>query len=184
MKLLSSSIPLVIGVTGHRDIPTDALPELAKAVSDVFVRLKRDYLQNRSTTPIVVLSALAEGADQLVAAIALQHGAHLIVPLPMPLEEYRRDFEEKAIRPDAAENFKALMGHDNVSKLVIPFAAGNSIAAVQHDYHKRNEQYRAAGLFIARHCDALIALWDGQNDVAVGVRLRSSNSNVTVFRLL
>ena len=42
---------------------------------------------------MIVLSALAEGADRLVARVALAQGVKLVAPLPLPIEEYRRDFE-------------------------------------------------------------------------------------------
>jgi hypothetical protein len=168
MNQTPNLLPLVVGVTGHRDLPDAALPDIEKAVAEVFVRLKRDYLNGSNATPTIVLSALAEGADQIVARIALQHGARLIAPLPLPVDEYRRDFEKKPIKPDAAATFDEWLNRDGISKLVIPFTPGNSLTEVNEDPAKRNEQYRAVGLFIVRHCNVLIALWDGNEEMAIG----------------
>jgi hypothetical protein len=45
-------------------------------------------------SPLVVLSALAEGADRLVAQRVLTRAnARLIVPLPLARDEYMQDFE-------------------------------------------------------------------------------------------
>jgi hypothetical protein len=147
-------------VTGHRDLRDQDIAALEAAVDGIFRRLKADYRTERGPTPIIVLSALAEGADQLVARVAQKHGAQLIAPMPMPIEEYRHDFEH-GIKPNAAEEFDAWIKLP-IPKPVVPFTPGN-------EADKRSEQYRAAGLFIVRHCDILIALWDGkEEDKAVG----------------
>jgi hypothetical protein len=154
-------LPLVIGVTGHRDLRDQDVAALEAAVDGIFRRLKADYRTERGPTPIIVLSALAEGADQLVARVAQKNGAQLIAPMPMPTEEYRRDFEH-GIKPNAAQDFDAWL-EAPIPKPVVPFTSGNSIEAVRNQPERRNEQYRAVGLFIVRHCDILIALWDGQD---------------------
>ena len=82
--------PLVVGATGHRDLRDQDVPWLEQEIADIIAALKRDYLGSDAETPLILLSALAEGADQLVARVALAQGARLIAPLPMPLEEYRR----------------------------------------------------------------------------------------------
>jgi hypothetical protein len=148
-------LPLVIGVTGHRDLCDQDIPALEAAVDGIFRRLRADYRTERGPTPIIMLSALAEGADQLVARVAQKNGAQLIAPMPMPIEEYRRDFED-GIKPNALEEFDAWIKLP-IPKPVVPFTPGNPA-------EKRNEQYRAVGLFIVRHCDILIALWDGEEE--------------------
>ena len=60
-------VPIVIGAIGHRDIrPADG--KLAAAVRNECRKLKRQY----SSSPFIVLSALAEGADRLIARIAME----------------------------------------------------------------------------------------------------------------
>ena len=148
-------LPLVIGVTGHRDLRDQDIPALEAAVDGIFRRLKADYRTERGPTPIIVLSALAEGADQLVARVAQKNGAQLIAPMPMPIEEYRRDFEH-GLKPNALEEFDAWLKLP-IPKPVVSAPPGDQPA-------QRNEQYRAVGLFIVRHCDILIALWDGEEE--------------------
>ena len=155
-------LPLVIGVTGHRDLRDQDIAALEAAVDGIFRRLEADYRTERGPTPIIVLSSLAEGADQLVARVARQHGAQLIAPMPMPIAEYRHDFEH-GIKPDAAQEFDAWLELP-VPKPVVPFTPGNSIEAVRDRREKRSEQYRASGIVIVRHCDILIALWDGRDE--------------------
>jgi hypothetical protein len=151
--------PLIVGVTGHRDLRDEDLPRLEQEVVRIFATLKRDYLGKDGQTPILVLSALAEGADQLVARVALSQGARLIAPLPMQLEEYRRDFAP-GLRPDALEEFDRLLAQA-IAAPIVALAAGNTFAAIRSNRASREEQYRKVGLFIVRYCHVLIALWDG-----------------------
>jgi hypothetical protein len=181
-------LPLVIGVTGHRDLRDEDIPHLEAAVAEVFDRLKREFLdpkisrlgrmwrnlrgtapENVGTTPVILLSSLAEGADQLVARVALEKNIRLLAPLPLPLEEYRRDFEIDPVKPDALKDFDAWVTRTDITR---PFFVGyendDAAADVQHNPDKRALQYRRVGVFIARHCDVLIALWDGNTGATGG----------------
>jgi hypothetical protein len=159
-------LPLVIGATGHRDLRDQDVPALERAVVDAIKRLKRDYLHDDPETPLVVLSSLAEGADRLIARVAMGLGAKLIAPLPMEPDEYRRDFEP-GLKPDAAAEFDRMKG-DALATPVMRFAPGNTRENV-HEEARRALQYRAVGLFIVRHCHVLIALWNGdEQNTAVG----------------
>jgi hypothetical protein len=169
-------LPLVIGVTGHRDLRDQDVPELEAATAAIIARLRRDYLGNDGETPLVVLSALAEGADRLVARVALAHGARLVAPMPMPVDEYRRDFEP-GLKPGNAAEFDALLAQA-ITAPVMPFTPGNSLEAVRDDRQKRNEQYRAVGLFITQHCHVLLALWDGDD----GDRAAGGTAEVVSFK--
>jgi len=159
MDPLPDRLPLVIGVTGHRDLRDQDVPTLEREVAAIIAGLRHDYLHGDSEAPIIVLSSLAEGADRLVARVALAHGARLIAPMPMPIEEYRRDFEPGLNAGNAVE-FDALLAQA-IAAPVLPFTPDNSLAAVRVDAAKRGQQYRAAGLFIAQHANVLVALWDG-----------------------
>jgi hypothetical protein len=159
MEPLADRLPLVIGVTGHRDLREEDVPRLEAEVAAIIARLRHEYLGSGAETPIIVLSSLAEGADRLAARVALAHGARLVAPMPMPIEEYRRDFEPGLKEGNAAE-FDALLAQAMATPIA-PFTPGNSIEAVRTDPEKRNEQYRAVGILIAQHCHILIALWDG-----------------------
>ena len=167
MQPLPDRLPLVIGVTGHRDLREADVPRLEVEVARVIAGLRADYLQNDAETPIIVLSALAEGADRLVARVALALGARLIAPLPMPPEEYCRDFEP-GLKAGGLAEFNQLLGQA-IAAPVVPFTPDNSPDQVRRDPNKRAEQYRAVGLFIAQHSNVLIAVWDGdESHMAVG----------------
>jgi hypothetical protein len=166
MDSIPPRLPLVIGVTGHRDLRDADIPQLKRVVGEVVDRLKREYLCGDVETPVIVLSSLAEGADQLVAQVALDHGARLIAPLPLPADEYRRDFEH-GLKPDAPAEFDRLRDLA-VAVPVMRFAPGNTAENVREE-SRRALQYREVGVFIVRHCHVLIALWNrDQGSVAVG----------------
>ena len=79
---------LIVGVTSHRDLDPAQLPHLRTQVRDAFALLHEHY----PDLALVVVSALAEGGDRLVAEVALDAGARLVVPLPLPVELYSEDF--------------------------------------------------------------------------------------------
>src|SRR5260370_6781798 len=152
---VDARLPLVIGVTGHRDLRSDARAAIAAQVQDILLHFKNSY----PSTPLVLLSPLAEGADRLVAEVALETGigASLMAPLPMPREIYPRDFATGASRAE----FDRLLAAASQS-LAIPTPPCVNAAQLQNDSRARQNQYAAVGEFIARHCQVLIALWDGK----------------------
>ncbi len=161
-------VPLIIGAAGHRDLREGDLPRLKAAVASVISSLKRQYLGNDKQTPIILLSALGEGAEQLVAAEALKQGLTLIVPLPLPLAEYRRDFTQRPLTSDAIKQFDELRLKATAT-VEIPLAAGSTESGIKAFGPERDRQYREANLFIAQHCHVLIALYDGNDDdITVG----------------
>jgi hypothetical protein len=85
-------LPLVIGVTGHRDLREEDREALEAQVRGVFAELRVRYRD----TPAILLTPLAEGADRLAARVALECNARLIVPLPMPRALYEADFQTPA----------------------------------------------------------------------------------------
>ena len=65
---------LTIGVTGHRDIPSEDVTVLKAVIKSQFLDLKATF----KDTPLLVLSGLAEGADRLVVEVAHEMGIAFI----------------------------------------------------------------------------------------------------------
>ena len=159
-KLLGR-IPLVIGVTGHRDLYEADDARLKDEIGCALERLKKDYLGDDSDTPIVILSALAEGADSLVAEVGLARGAILIAPLPMESDEYLEDFRgDNAVREDAEQRFNGLRKRA-FATIEMPYRDGSSREGVRAEKQKRDAQYQDVGLYIVNHCHVLLAVWNG-----------------------
>src|SRR5512145_489183 len=90
------SVPLVVAVTGHRDLRPAEIPGIRVRVREFLVEL-RDHYPDRAVS---VMSTLAEGADRLVADEALALGLALTVPLPMPRHLYLQDFDSAESRAE------------------------------------------------------------------------------------
>ena len=61
-----SLVPFVVSVTGHRDLRSQDLDSLRHEVRSVF----SGFRKRMPSTPMILLSGLAEGADQLVAYLS------------------------------------------------------------------------------------------------------------------
>jgi hypothetical protein len=150
-------LPLVLGVTGHRDLRPEDMPPLEAAVRRVLHELQRTHPH----TPLLLLSGLAEGADRVAARIALDCGATLVAALPRPRPDYEKDFATAASKAEFAD----LLGksHDVVELGAVPTSGP---AASLED--AQNRQYALLGGYIARHSQILLALWDGVESTKVG----------------
>jgi hypothetical protein len=153
-----AALRLSIGLTAHRDLLPEEDGYLRAQVRAFFRRLQSDFPH----LPLRLMSALADGGDQLVAEEALALGIELMVVLPMPRAEYERDF----VQPEALARFHALLARGRVR--VLPIAPGNDAAAIAARGPARNLQYAQLGMFMSSHCQILLALWDGRPSDAVG----------------
>ncbi len=152
-------LPLVIGVTGHRDLRTDELPEIRERVRTLFVDLMARY----PTRKLQLLSPLAEGADRLVAEVALSLDIGIRVVLPMPRALYYTDFSSA----ESVTEFNALYRRA-ADVLTLPLARYNSLESIRTPGPARDLQYAQAGVFLSAHCHILLALWDGQTSGKLG----------------
>lgn len=130
-----------IGVTGHRFLGEVNI--LNAAIDEVAARIGEKYPGEDWT----VVSSLAEGADRLVVRrLLLWHpDLILIAPLPLPVEEYEKDFLEVESRKE----FHELLAR-----------AGRILYAPE--FSRREEAYRAAGIAMLDASDVLITLWNGE----------------------
>jgi len=85
------SLPLIFGVTGHRDLRDEDIHRLKKTLHSLFTEFQTKY----PNTELIVISALAEGADMLVAEVVKELGLTLHVLLPYQEKEYLESFADK-----------------------------------------------------------------------------------------
>ena len=145
-------IHLVIGITGHRDILDADKDILKNKIKDIFNELKKKY----PNTPLLLLTPLAEGADRIAAMAAIEMNIKYIVPLPLPCDEYINDFPGTKDEFDDLLNNKNSLGHFVVSPM-----DESELKQCRTDPHARDKKYESVGIFVAKHCQILIALWDG-----------------------
>ena len=149
--------PLVIGVTGHRDLVPTELDALREKITGLFGDLRQQF----PNTPLRLMSALAEGADRLAAHAALDAGAELQVVLPMSADTYRRDFKSA----ESKAEFDALCDQAEVLTLPVPFPEERLDDVFGE---RRDTAYANVGMFICAHCHILLALWDGEKESGLG----------------
>lgn len=155
----SHAVPLVIAVTGHRDLVATEIPAIRSRVRDCLCRLRHDY-PSRS---IVVMTGLAEGSDRLVADEALELGMPISVVLPMPRPLYLQDFETEESRLEFTRLCDAA-----VEVFELPLLCGSTEQALAEQGPGRSRQYAQLGVFICAHCHILMALWDGKDSDQLG----------------
>jgi len=143
---------LRVGVTGHRPDRLDQadLPELRARVAEVL-----SALQDGSCGRVTLVSALAEGADQLVAEVAVAAGLRLVCPLPFPLETYDQDFAVG----NALGAFRTLLEQAAEVEELPGSRSSPSVEAAA---------YAAVGARIVDRADVLLAIWDGARSRGAG----------------
>lgn len=153
------ALPLIVAVTGHRDLLASEIPAIRARVKGLLSWLGAQYPHRR----LRVMSALAEGADRLAAEEALALGIDLTVCLPMPQALYLDDFETAASRA----GFESLCAQAS-DVFELPLVRGQSLDQVAVPGNERDKQYAQLGVFLCAHCHILLALWDGKPDVKLG----------------
>lgn len=123
----------VIGVTGHRNLPESARTHAERAIEELLGKYPR---------PVVGLSSLAEGADQIFADVLLRNGG--ILHAVIPCWGYA-----STIGPASLPNYLRLVAAAR-SVTTLAFASPSERA------------FDAAGQYVADHCDLLVAVWDGR----------------------
>lgn len=129
-----------IGGIGHRSL---AAPDLVARGVDAALDLVAATRPGRRLT---VLTALAEGADRIVAERALARpDAGFVVVLPMPESEYLAGFTSAASRRE----YRALERRARATIRLLP--PEPPIAA-----------FAALGRWLVDHSEVLLAVWDGE----------------------
>lgn len=152
-------IPIIVGVTGHRNIVKEDKPAIK---AQVIASLKEIQAlckgKDGADTPVIMLNAFAQGADMLCAEAAFELGIDVYAVLPCERERYIKSFDDEEAKGK-------LYGYLDKAKreFVAPDIEENK-AWLQKTYQIDDEsyEYRQLGIYIAEHSHVLIALWDGK----------------------
>jgi hypothetical protein len=145
--------PFTVGVSGHRDLDGEQLPQLRAAVAS-FVRQLKEYLPD---TDLHLIVGMAAGADLLVAETAVELGVEVEAVLPMPLTHYASDFDAHTLA-----SLKELLRHPRVRCLELSPPAGSAHAPDPHSPQLRDALYANLTSSLIRRSSLLLALWDGR----------------------
>ena len=153
------AVPFVfsVGVTGHRSevLEKGNVEDLRKRVRDSLLLLEqsaRALLEQarecfaEGPARLRFVSPIADGADQIAASIALELGWELQAVIPFARDVYRASLANDAGR----ERFDRLV-EQAYCVLELPGDLNDSVDA-----------YVMIGRATVAHCDALIAIWDGE----------------------
>jgi hypothetical protein len=168
----SGALPLVVAVTGHRDLVASETTALRQKVREFFLDLAERYPSRR----LRLLSPLAEGADQLVAEVAVDLDIELVVPLPMDESDYMKDFSSRR----HIENYEWLKSRAS-DAYVLEISLDQSNGTGLSGWSPQERAYAQLGVFLAAHCHILLAIWDGKesdNPGGTGHVVRFHHDNV------
>jgi hypothetical protein len=130
-----------MGITGHRTLNDPA--------AWTWVRGELRALLRKTARPLVGVTSLAIGADQLFAEIILELEGDIEAVIPFP--DYERTFDNEL---DLARyrRLKAVSKH----------------VEIQQNCATEDEAYLKAGQRVAQLSDLLVAVWDGQLSRGLG----------------
>jgi len=171
-----SLVPIIVGVSGHRDIMDNQREILTKLLVDY---INNEIIKKYPNTPIILMSPLAEGADRLFAKlinllrVESRTKIDLVVPLPMPIEEYVKDFKTG----ESKKEFYELLSKSKYY-YELPIVKEETLDSISKNQESRDKQYEQLGAYIVNKCQFFVALWDGIYNNSVG-----GTSNNVKFRL-
>ena len=138
-------IPLSIGLIGHRNISEFEQIKLLLEFDSAIENLIGIDLE----TPIILLTSLAKGADQIGFRSKFRNQMTIVAILPFRVDEYESDFDSAH---DLFEFQKCLAESDLVHQ---PFKDVNRPI-------DRNLRYQECANWISDRSNILIALWNGE----------------------
>ena len=138
----------IVAVTGHRDSVLEPGDDVRHKVQRILEKLAAKH---GGAEHLLMLNALAIGADRLVFDVACELHIPTMAVLPMPLADYEKDFTEGEER-DGLHRRLAKCAHLWQPETALP----------------RPQCYAALGATLVRHAHILLALWDGLEDDALG----------------
>ena len=165
--------PYVSAVTGHRSfaqpgeaegIPGFTEEDIKKAFKSQLQPMAELWRKCcKGTAPFVLLTGMADGADQIAAEAAMELSPDLnikiVAVLPMPEDLFINTIENK-------ERFNRLLQRASY-QFSMPLTANNvghesELANICSETEfRRQEQYALQDHFLALHSHVLFALWDG-----------------------
>lgn len=170
------TIPIIVGVTGHRDVLQSEVPNMKIQFQEFLKQLSCEYKDSE----IIVATGLARGCDTYAVEAAIEKSYKYIGVLPMPKSEYEKDFtDSKPISflgkeyNNELELFNVLchgatyihegpyyLDKNNMNKL----NSDDVINAIT----TRNLLYEDQGKRLAEHSDYLVAFFDQSSKLIKG----------------
>jgi len=148
---------LNVGITGHRpgeklndsqfERIENNISEILKALHNHVNVIKNENssIFNDENEALILITSMAEGADQIAAVSANKNNIKYSAVLPFPREEFLNDFKSET----SQHHYQELI--ENAS----------SVFELPGERDKEEEAYEAASHYLAAKSDILISVWDG-----------------------
>lgn len=131
-------ISLVVGIAGHHDMhPHSEAPLRAR-----FGTILDEFAGKFPQTPLLVMSALAPGADTIAVEVAIARGVPVIAALPLPPDAY-----EATLADDERERFRDVL--QQCARVDVVATTGSRATRDAH-----------LGIHIAYYSHVVVAFWD------------------------
>lgn len=158
-KFDKGSIPIIVGITGHRDIDNEQ--ELISHIKNILLEISGKY----QASPILLLTPLAEGADRAAAKAVneLKKTDELnmdyVTLLPMREEEYIGTFLNKQSIDEYID-----LKSQAVGCYKVPISGTLGIDKIQDIEIRHSKLYANMGAYIALNTQILIGAWNGAEE--------------------
>jgi hypothetical protein len=130
-----------LGITGHQ--------RLKDASGWDWVRRQMNELVEPLPKPLIAVTSLAVGADQLFAEVVMQHGGSIEAIIPFD------GYEESLTDGRGRSSYRRLL--QAASLIEVLWKEGSA-----------EEAYMAAGRRVVDLCELLVAVWDGKPAAGLG----------------
>ena len=147
-----------VGISGHRDLVPSQMAAHYTTLEEHLLTLKKTYHDKE----LVVLTSLADGADRLIAQVALNLDIPYDVVLPMSIDLYQKDFSELSLK-----EFLFFLKRAHSSKVIKLFAS-NTPSRIAKPSIYRDYQYRQVGRTIVDMADEVVIMTDGIENYKIG----------------
>ncbi len=192
-KTRNSLIPIVIGVSAHRNIRDEFKEQIKLQVKNTL----REIHSLCPSSPIIMLNGLASGGDQWCAEAAKELveeftsafnapstsplDLQLKIALPCAETEY---LNEHDFTPETMKNYSDLKSFFHASVFTTPDEENMTEEEIKAlSLNRRDYLFRQQAIYVATKCHFLLALWNGEATTAENIRTACGTSGAIEFAL-
>ena len=150
---------MYIGVSGHRNLKQAQIDTYKQQIKILLLKLIKDNLEKE----LIILSALADGADRLVVDVAIELELRYEVYLPMASHVYKKDFSTTSL-----DEYRRLIRSAISIPNVITLCDSCTEVNIAEYGKYRDRQYLKLGKEIVDQSDIMVFLWDQKDSRGLG----------------
>ena len=157
-------IPLIISVAGHTDIDASDIPYIEECLDNLLSELKtKDENGNAFTNEdIILMSALAEGSDRIVARWAMRNGIHVGPVLPIDNEAFENSFSGTGYGSDNDGIAEAIKRSIDDFHSILDDKMCYSPVYISNGRRNKVKAFAELSAYMVSNSHILIGIWDGR----------------------